>query len=210
MIRSQSEDIHKKLQEHLDLAKRDVLTLGTGRGDIDRLIISPIGPEFLLATLVSNLQNNAILQGMGKTTDIIKYYRTVSARLRFGAVRGPRRRRFLEISALEEELDALHAVLEVQGRLVKACRSILDPAYFNAAKTNWDYFNNRKAMYPLEKKLLDAQVNKLAEDSKTLEVLQRIAQVTRHDMKQIIEVLEEGHGKAIRVFTFVTLFFLPL
>ncbi|PCD23588.1 hypothetical protein AU210_015105 [Fusarium oxysporum f. sp. radicis-cucumerinum] len=29
-------------------------------------------------------------------------------------------------------------------------------------------------------------------------------------MKQMIKVLDEGHGKTIRVFTFVTLFFLPL
>lgn len=65
-------------------------------------------------------------------------------------------------------------------------------------------------MYPLEKKRLDLQDQKLADDSEALAMLERISQVTRHDMKQSIEVPEEGHGKAIRVFTFVTLFFLPL
>ncbi|KAM3552768.1 hypothetical protein MY1884_007032 [Beauveria asiatica] len=36
------------------------------------------------------------------------------------------------------------------------------------------------------------------------------SQRLREQVKQSIEILEEGHGKAIRVFTIVTLFFLPL
>ncbi|KAF4966906.1 hypothetical protein FSARC_5470 [Fusarium sarcochroum] len=210
MIRDRSKELDGILQGHLNLAKRDVMVLGTTRSDIDRLIISPVGSEFLLATLISNLQNNTILQGTGQKMDIIKHYRKVSTGLRFGAVRDPKRQRFLEISALEEELDAIRGVLEVQGRMVEAYRTILDPTFLNTGTTDWAYLNDRKVMYPLEKTHLDAQAQKLAEDNKTLEVLKQIAQATRHDMKQIIEVLEEGHGKAIRVFTFVTLFFLPL
>jgi hypothetical protein len=142
--------------------------------------------------------------------DIIKHYRKISTGLRFSALRNPKRQRFLEISALEEQLDALRDILEVQGRLTEAYRTILDPHFFRISSTDWAYVKDRKAMYPLEKTHLDTQARKLAEDSKNLEVLRQSAQSTRHDIKQTIEVLEEGHGKAIRVFTLVTLFFLPL
>ncbi|KAM0231563.1 hypothetical protein ACHAPO_008411 [Fusarium lateritium] len=210
MIREQCKKLDGKLQENFNLAKRDVMILGTSRDDIDRLVISPVGSEFLLVTLLSNLQNNTVIQGAGQKMDIIKHYRKVSTGLCFGAVRDPKKQRFLEISALEEELDAIRSILDVQGRMVEAFRKVLDPDFFNTSSTDWAYLKDRKAMYPLEKTHLESQARKLAEDSKALEVLKQIAQSTRHDMKQIIEVLEEGHGKAIRVFTFVTLFFLPL
>jgi hypothetical protein len=32
----------------------------------------------------------------------------------------------------------------------------------------------------------------------------------RERVKQTLEIMDEGHGKAIRVFTFVTVFFLPM
>ncbi|RFN45024.1 mg2+ transporter [Fusarium flagelliforme] len=209
-IRLQRIELDRTLLESFNLTKRDVMVLGTTHDDIDRLIISPIGSEFLLCTLLSNLQNNTILQDTGRSIDIIKHYRKVSTGLRFSAVRNPKRQRFLEISALEEQLDAIRAIQGVQGRLMDAYRTILDPDFFATASTDWAYLKDRKAMFPLERTQLDLQVRKLAEDGKTLEGLRHIAQSTRHDMKQIIEVLEEGHGKAIRVFTFVTLFFLPL
>jgi hypothetical protein len=40
--------------------------------------------------------------------------------------------------------------------------------------------------------------------------LREKSQLLKEQVKQTIEILEEDHGKAIRVFTFVTLLFLPL
>ncbi|KAH6967634.1 hypothetical protein BKA56DRAFT_678796 [Ilyonectria sp. MPI-CAGE-AT-0026] len=188
MIRDWSKSTEEKIQEYLGLAKRDIIILGTTRGDVDRLIIAPVGPEFIVASLISNIQNHTILQGTGQKMEIAKHYRKVSLGLRFGATRDPKRRRFLEISALEEELEALRTVAQVQTQLIRAYRKVLEPTAFQSATTDWAYLKDRQAMYPLEKKRLDLQDQKLADD----------------------KVLEEGHGKAIRVFTFVTLFFLPL
>ncbi|KAM5350435.1 hypothetical protein ACJ41O_006940 [Fusarium nematophilum] len=209
MIRDWRKPTEEKIREYLSLAKRDIIILGT-TGDIDRLIIAPVGPEFILASLISNIQNHTILQGTGQNMDITKHYRKVSLGLRFGATRDPKRQRFLEISALEEELEALRTVAQIQRQLIGAFRKALEPAAFYPATTDWVYLKDRQAMYPLEKTRLDLQDQKLADDCETLATLERIAHATRHDMKQSIEVLEEGHGKAIRVFTFVTLFFLPL
>lgn len=50
------------INELLNLAKRDIILLGTTKHEIDRLIIAPIGPEFFLASILSNIQNNTIVQ----------------------------------------------------------------------------------------------------------------------------------------------------
>ncbi|KAH0441978.1 hypothetical protein CcaCcLH18_01838 [Colletotrichum camelliae] len=200
------QDIHDLLQQ----AKRDIILMGSTYHDIDRLIIAPIGPEFLLASLVRNTQNDAILQGMKRKIDVVKYYRNFTNKTRFGAVRDPKRQRFLEISALEEELEALRMIIHVQKGVLDVWEQILRPEEFHPATTEWTYIKDREAMYPLESKLIWSQQKKLSDDDKALEGLQNISNALRLNLKQSLEILEEGHGKAIRVFTIVTLFFLPL
>ncbi|KAF5701882.1 Mg2+ transporter [Fusarium mundagurra] len=210
VIRGKIKEINQKIHEQLDLATRDIMMSGTTRGDNDQLIVSDIGPEFLLANLISNLQNHTIMHQTGKTLDIIQYYRRVSSSLQYTAVRDPRKRRFLEISALEEETDALRAVIEIQIRMVKAFKKILSPDFFRHETTDDEYLGKRSRRHMLEREHLERHLQKLSESIRTLETLLGIAQVTKYKMKQVLEVLDEGHGKAIRVFTFVTLFFLPL
>ncbi|KAF4497035.1 mg2+ transporter [Fusarium agapanthi] len=183
---------------------------GTSRGDNDQLIVSDIGPEFLLANLISNLQNHTLMHQTGQSLDVIQSYRRVSSSLQYIAVRDPRRRRFLEISALEEETDALRAVIEIQSRMAKTLKRILSPDFFRNGTTDDEYIENRRKRHLLESEHLGRQIQKLSENIRTLETLLGIAQVTKYKMKQMLEVLDEGHGKAIRVFTFATLFFLPL
>ncbi|KAF5612456.1 mg2+ transporter [Fusarium subglutinans] len=203
-------EINQKIHEQLDLATRDIMVSGTSRGDNDQLIVSDIGPEFLLANLISNLQNHTAMDQTGQSLDIIQHYRRVSSGLQYIAVRDPRRRRFLEISALEEETDALRAVIEIQRRMAKTLKRILSPDFFRNGTTDDEYLENRRKRHLLESEHLGRQTQKLSENIRTLETLLGIAQVTKYKMKQVLEVLDEGHGKAIRVFTFATLFFLPM
>jgi hypothetical protein len=209
-IRGRAHNVESKLKSQLEDARRDVMMASETQSDIDRLTISPIGLEFLLRTLLRNLHARPIYQKTNKKLDVVEQCRVKSTALRFVAVRDPKRRRFLEISALEEEMEALRIISEVQTRTVKTYNQVLSPDFFTHNTTDWVDLEHRKDMYALEKGHLDTHIQSLVEDGKTLEILQRILTATRHDMKQMIEVLDEGHGKAIRVFTFVTLFFLPL
>ncbi|KAF5249311.1 hypothetical protein FANTH_5392 [Fusarium anthophilum] len=208
--RVQTHNVESKLKCQLEDARRDVMMASQTQMDTDRLTISPIGLEFLLITLLRNLHGHPIYPETNQKLDVVRHCRDKSTALRFAAVRDPRRRRFLEISALEEEMEALRIIFEVQTRTVKAYAQVLSPNFFPKGTTDRVDLGHRRDMYSLEKRHLDTHIQSLAEDGKTLEILQRILAATRHDMKQMIEVLDEGHGKAIRVFTFVTLFFLPL
>ncbi|KAF5691880.1 Mg2+ transporter [Fusarium denticulatum] len=208
--RARTHNLESKLKCQLEDARRDVMMASETQIDTDRLTISPIGLEFLLITLLRNLHDHPIYPETNQKLDVVRHCRDKSTTLRFAAVRDPRRCRFLEISALEEEMEALRIIFEVQTRTVKAFAQVLSPDFFPKDTTDRADLGHRKDMYGLEKRHLDTHIQSLAEDGKTLDILQRILTATRHDMKQMIEVLDEGHGKAIRVFTFVTLFFLPL
>ncbi|KAG7061867.1 mg2+ transporter [Colletotrichum scovillei] len=202
--------ISERVRNHLDRAKEDIILLGTSRGDMDRIIIAPIGPEFLAIALISNLQNNISKQGTNEKVDLISHYRAHTARLRFNTNRKPKRQAFVEIHALEEELEALQMVVASQQGLLRAYQRLFSPLNFKHPMTDWIYYKERKSLFKLESKCVRRQQRRLAERDRALGVLRKKVRVLRDETKQRIEILDEGHGKAIRVFTIVTLFFLPL
>lgn len=209
-LRRNGAAISERVRNHLDRAKEDIMLLGTSRGDMDRIIIAPIGPEFLAVALISNLQNNISKQGTNEKVDLISHYWSHTARLRFNTNRKPKRQAFVEIHALEEELEALQMVVASQQGLLRAYQRLFSPLTFKYPTTDWIYYKERKSLFKLESKCVRRQQRRLAERDRALRVLRKKVRVLRDETKQRIEILDEGHGKAIRVFTIVTLFFLPL
>lgn len=197
-----NEALHKA-NELLIAAKKDVILTGTRTRNLDAVVgLEAIGPEFLVTALLSNLQNREIMPDIH--VDIVKLYQGYMSKLLFQANRRPQRRVFLDIHALEEELTALRVVVSSQGRLLINLRKLLSPNSFRVTNTT------RQGLFKVESKYIDAQIRKLRARDEDLKTLQWKSQALKEQVKQTIEVLEEGHGKAIRVFTIVTLFFLPL
>ncbi|RFN53432.1 mg2+ transporter [Fusarium flagelliforme] len=199
-----------KIWDSLNRAKQSVIMADIDQDGLDRLNISSISPEVLVTIFLNNLHRDTIVRGSRKKLDIVKHYQRISNALRSAAIRNPARKRFLEISRLEEELEALQAVLDVQECTVERYKVAINPVGLKPDPTSPACLQHRKDVYGLEARYLDSQIKRLAEDRETLEMLRTVAKKARKDMRQVLEVLDEGHGKAIRVFTFVTLFFLPL
>ncbi|CAG7560904.1 unnamed protein product [Fusarium equiseti] len=201
---------NQKIWDSLNRAKHSVVMADIGQDGLDRLNISTISPEVLVTIFLNNLHRDTIVQGSRKKLDIVKHYQRVSNALRSAAIRNPARKRFLEISRLEEELEALQAVLQVQECALERYKVAINLVGLKPDSTSLVSLQDRKDMYDLEERYLESQIKRLAEDRETLEMLRNVANKARKDMRQVLEVLDEGHGKARRVFTFVTLFFLPL
>ncbi|KAJ0160593.1 hypothetical protein CTA2_7703 [Colletotrichum tanaceti] len=199
-----------RVRQHLTRAKEDIIMLGTTKGDSERIVIAPIGPEFLAASLLSSLQNSVPVLGTEKKLDLVNHYRSQTARLCFDTSRRPNRKAFVEIHALEEELEALRAVVASQQHLLRSYQKLYSPLAFRSRTTDRLYYKERKASFKLENRCIRRQQRRLAERDRALSILQLRARTLRDETKQRIEILDEGHGKAIRVFTIVTLFFLPL
>jgi hypothetical protein len=202
-IKCRSNEALQKANDLLLAAKKDIILTGTNTRNLDAIVgLEAIGPEFLVTALVSNLQNREIMPDI--RIGVVELYQGYMSKLLFQANRRPQRRVFLDIHALEEELDALRVVLSSQGWLLLNLRKLLSPYSFRVTNTT------RQSLFRVESKYINAQLSKLRARDEDLKTLQGKSQALKEQVKQTIEVLEEGHGKAIRVFTIVTLFFLPL
>lgn len=99
---------------------------------------------------------------------------------------------------------AIHRTMTEQHNLYAYFGRVLNPLSFrNTSKT-------RTSMYELEMDLIDKCCFKSDQHLASLEQLIRRVQRLTDDTKTSVEINDDDHGKAILVFTIVTLVFLPL
>ncbi|KAM0415767.1 hypothetical protein ACHAPT_013272 [Fusarium lateritium] len=178
------------------------MVLGTRRRIFDVLDLEANGPEFFIAALAISLQNRPILPYI--STGAVEVYQKDMSRLRYQANRRPQRHIFLDIHSLQDELKALVKVVSSQETTLRNYRDLLSPNSYRITNST------RQGLFDVEARYIDAQMIRLAARRQEIVVLQEKAAIVKEQVRQTIEILEEGHGKAIRVFTIVTLFFLPL
>lgn len=209
-LRAQADIIDGDIRESLRVAKQDIFILGTTQRDTNHIVKTYVGPEFLLASLLENVQSSTFIKGTARKLDIVKHYERCTEALHLKIQRDPSRERFLEIAALKDNLAALASVKRTQCNLLRAWDITLAPLSFSYATTKWTFREMRSVMFNFEGPYIMEQVKKSHSTSDGLSDLSNRASVLQLDASTNLEILEEGHGKAIRVFTIVTIFFLPL
>lgn len=211
-VRGRCRKISLDVTDLLANAKKDILLEGTQDQGEDALGLQAVGAEFLIAALVTTVQNRSInLPDKGgpqttpqKSADFIDMYKKYNSQIHFEANRRPQRRVFIAIHELEEELRALGRVLESQRRVLSWYTGKIEPR-----RPDLSYEVYREP-YRFERRYIDKQLRRLSLRQREVARLQEKAAALKRHVGQMIAVLEEDHGKAIRVFTIVTLFFLPL
>ncbi|KAF9871896.1 hypothetical protein CkaCkLH20_10528 [Colletotrichum karsti] len=188
-LKRAAETTAEQIRGLLNRAKDDIMLLGTSKGDMNRIIIAPIGPEFLVASLISNLQNNMFFRGSDKRLDLISHYRNHTARLRFDTNRRPKREAFVKIHALEEELEALQLVAASQQGLWRAYQKLFSPLTFRYPTTDWFYYKERKSMFKLESKCGSGDM------SYEIDKKRGIFVSTRADPSEYYEAFDEDDSK---------------
>ncbi|KAK4033784.1 hypothetical protein C8A01DRAFT_39754 [Parachaetomium inaequale] len=220
-------DIRGRVLGYLQQAHRDVILAGSGRGGPDgdgddadtALGVQAFGSTSLVRVLVMSALHTsfsaplaqkeaaaAARVGSSKARlagpqdpawDMVGVYSQYSKHLHEQAARRPRRRLFLDIHAVEDELE---------GDTVGADGGRLAGAQGNEWKRRY-----------LEERTMEVErhcllVRRHAGQAKLYEVqrLKLSAGALRERVRQLIEVTDEDHGKAIRVFTIVTVLFLPM
>lgn len=186
----------------LEKSRLDIFILCSTRREVDCLRIYSVDMQLLTIAFLQEIQSFSLPAHGGQ--DILQEYRRYLAVLRGRASRRPQRRVFLDIQGFQEELDALKSLTNTQRTVGDKLLNLFYPGSFRVTT------ETRVGRYEAEHELW-ASVDKILDDR--WEELDRLTQQSRRlkdDVKQAIEILEEDHGKAIRVFTVVTLFFLPL
>ncbi|KAM3552769.1 hypothetical protein MY1884_007033 [Beauveria asiatica] len=110
----------------LDHARTNLILLSTRTAMGAKISLDYIGIEFLVAVLVGHLQHQGI-NAESHPEALLELYQKYTAKLQFEANRKPRRRVFLDIQTLQEELDALRSVIDSQQKLLGNYRDLTAP-----------------------------------------------------------------------------------
>ncbi|EGR45372.1 uncharacterized protein TRIREDRAFT_111307 [Trichoderma reesei QM6a] len=200
-------DANDRIIDLSESAKKDIFMSGIGSAS-ETPQAETVRVQFLALALMSCyqrplLQSSYAGSSYAKDT-LLQLYRDYTSRLHFQANNRPRKRVFLDIHGLDEELQALDKLLGSQEICLYNTLTLIDP--LTSRYTTKTRLREFRVELPYGNNMLRGIINRRRE----IENLATRLRILKDQVKQTIEILEEDHGKAIRVFTVVTLFFLPL
>ncbi len=114
------------------------------------------------------------------------------------------RRLLQKLNAFEEEVEIVHDVLRQQMDVLSTLRNCLDPAEFKKPTTA------RRMRFEFEKHGIEKILTLIKEQLRHCRELRERAKVLAVQNVQLVETLADDHGRAIFVFTLITIVFLPL
>ncbi|OTA06136.1 hypothetical protein A9Z42_0068720 [Trichoderma parareesei] len=200
-------DANDRIIDLSESAKKDIFMSGIGSAS-EVPQSETVRVQFLALALMSCYQRpllQSLYAGSSYAKDtLLQLYRDYTSRLHFQANNRPRKRVFLDIHGLDEELQALDKLLGSQEICLYNTLTLIDP--LTSRYTTKTRLREFRAELPYGNNMLRGIINRRRE----IENLATRLRILKDQVKQTIEILEEDHGKAIRVFTVVTLFFLPL
>lgn len=200
-------DANERIIDLLESAKKDIFLSGIGSHS-EMLEAESVRVQFLALAFMSGIQRPLLQPSfMGRSyakDTLLQLYKEYTSRLHFQANNRPRKRVFLDIHGLEEELQALDKLVDSQESCLYNVLTVIDPL------TSRYTTETRVREFRAEVQYGNVQLHQLIERRREIDNLATRLWILKDQVKQTIEIMEEDHGKAIRVFTVVTLFFLPL
>jgi prefoldin subunit 5 len=191
----------KDTEEMLVQAQRDFLAMSRFNSSMPAVGLATVGPEYIVAVITDQLRSNAIHENL----DITSLYWHYTKKLQYQVNQHPRKRLLRDIQHVQEEADAVLRIIHEQKNCLERFEETLDPSLQRVTnRSRVTLFEN------LEYPLLAAGHETLSNQIEEFEAIKDRLLDLRDQVKQSIEILEEDHGKAIFVFTMVTIIFLPL
>ncbi|RMZ71165.1 Mg2+ transporter [Pyrenophora seminiperda CCB06] len=181
-----------------------------------------LGPEYVCAWLMRRLVvkpleivNERDTRGRGSLSmserpqqqrdeTVGELYREYLFNLQFQVNSRASKRLLRRINLVQEELDVLIAVNTWQANLIQNYTHVLDDISYEQDMPA------RRSMFPHERDLLETCLYHLQLARDDYNDLISHCRPLSNRTKQILEISEEDHGKAIMIFTVVTVIFLPL
>lgn len=200
-------DANERIIDRLESAKKDIFLSGIGSHS-EILEAETVRVQFLALAFMSGIQRPLFQPSVMRRSQVkdtlLQLYKEYTSRLHFEANNRPRKRVFLDIHGLEEELQALDKLVDSQESCLYNFLTLIDPM------TSRYTTETRLREFRVEVQFGNDQLHHRIERRREIDNLATRLWILKDQVKQTIEIMEEDHGKAIRVFTVVTLFFLPL
>ena len=159
-----------------------------GSGNVEVIAIY----EECLEHLVSALTRSEPALGLTIGNQALKVKRRASRRL------------LQDINAFEEEVAIVNDILMQQEKVLQAFRGYLEPSSFKRPSIA------RKLRFEFEKKGIERILIFIREQLRNCMELQERARVLAVQNVHLVETLQDDNNRAIFIFTFVTVLFLPL
>ncbi|KAI4686964.1 uncharacterized protein J4E84_005335 [Alternaria hordeiaustralica] len=208
----------KELKTHMDLlsyfgsaasttlssARKELLIMahtGSHRGAVQNFRSTP---EVTLLICLIHLWSRAVLHDLS----VPDLYREHLSKMQYEASRRPSKLALRELYLLEEEFEMVASICAQQRRMIRDFYEIIGPSTYRIA-TKECFRADRDIVIPLMDQNLSSPASMGATSigvRETQALFDRTKEVLRHN----VEVSEESNSKAIRVFTLVTIVFLPL
>ncbi|KAL2417600.1 hypothetical protein ABEF94_005838 [Exophiala dermatitidis] len=185
-----------------DEAKSNLMLMSRVSEYSNSIQFDTVGPEYMVLLLLSGLQD----RGSNRNPLCLpRLHRKEMNRLLYEVHHHPRRRLLQEIRLLETEVKAVETIREDFYRVVEGYAGMLASHGFKKTTTT------RRSLYrDFERRLADKIMKDNRQDERDSDVLLRAADVLCIELTQAVEIQQEDHGKAILVFTIVTIIFLPM
>ena len=116
----------------------------------------------------------------------------------------PSRRLLKRINAFQEEVDIASGILYQQHTVLNEFRTCLDPTEFKRPTTA------RKMRFDFEKRGIERVLARVADQRRNCKELCDRAKVLENQNVRLVETLADDNSRAIFIFTFITILFLPL
>ncbi|KAL8727658.1 MAG: hypothetical protein Q9166_005894 [cf. Caloplaca sp. 2 TL-2023] len=160
-----------------------------------------VTPEAILIKTLGRLSRGVFGSG---TVDIINIYEECLEQLALRVKKHSSRRLLQKLNAFEEEVGVISEVLLQQINVLRKFRLCLDPAEFERPTIV------RKMRFDFEKQEIDRMLDHIQEQLRYCKELRERAKVLAVQNVQLVETLADDNSRAIFVFTFITVLFLPL
>ncbi|KAF2011530.1 hypothetical protein BU24DRAFT_426613 [Aaosphaeria arxii CBS 175.79] len=182
------------------LARRDLCSMARSPAPEHVSQRLSLGPLYICSWFIRRLLVQPAIDGL----TVADIYRDYISTLQFEVNHSPSKRLLRSIKLVQEELTALQRVNAWQKKLIQSYDKVLND------RTYQFEILEREGMFPYERQVLDSCLDNLQDTLEDYNELYRRCDPMSESTKQWSEINEENNGKAIMVFTIVTVIFLPL
>ncbi|KAL8691007.1 MAG: hypothetical protein Q9218_003683 [Villophora microphyllina] len=184
----------------LETARDQLITEATGTAQGEN--IGPVvTPEAILIITMERLVRG--VYGTG-SVDVITILEECLEKLALRVEKHSSRRLLQKLNAFIEEVEVINKVLSQQEHVLCAFRDCLDPKKFKRPTTV------RKMRFEYENRGIERILRHIREQMGHCKELRERAKVLALQNVQLVETLADDNSRALFVFTFITVLFLPL
>ncbi|KAJ5205556.1 Mg2+ transporter protein CorA-like/Zinc transport protein ZntB [Penicillium cf. griseofulvum] len=194
-------DVGAEAEISMENAMRDIVLMTYTDEVSDVVTYEAVGPGLVLALIIGDVRCR---DSQSNPVNLLEIYREYVRKLQFKASQNPHRRLLQEIYLVREELEIIQKASERQRLVLTNYLNVINPHSFRVTT------ESRISSFELENVQLNKLINQLNAELGAISLLNIKLDSLANQTRSGVDVRQEDQGKAILVFTIVTVIFMPL